>query len=113
VTVLYLIGLCGEVFMLTAIYFVMPVGRLSVRHALIGGVTAALLWELTRRVLVWYFGTLSFVTVVYDSLARPLSPCSRSNQGAGFPAVYCPTEYEAERVLRLLNPEKPKVIRKD
>ena len=42
---LYLLGLAGEIFVLTSVYMVMPVGRLSLRHALIGGVTAALLWE--------------------------------------------------------------------
>jgi uncharacterized BrkB/YihY/UPF0761 family membrane protein len=50
----YLLGVIGEVAMLTAIYLVMPVGRLSLRHALFGGVTAGLLWELTRHGLVWY-----------------------------------------------------------
>jgi YihY family inner membrane protein len=65
---LYLLGILGEVFLLTSIYMVMPVGRLWWRHALLGGVTATLLWELTRRVLVWYFATLSKVTVVYGSL---------------------------------------------
>src|SRR5437868_671816 len=50
---LYLLGLVGEVLLLTSIYMVMPVGRLWWRHALVGGVTAALLWEVTRRVLVW------------------------------------------------------------
>ena len=47
----------------------MPVGRLSLRHALIGGITAALLWEITRHVLVWYFSTLSLVNVVYGTFA--------------------------------------------
>ena len=69
---LYLLGLAGEIFLLTSIYMVMPVGRLSWRHALLGGVTAALLWELTRRVLVWYFGTLSQVSVVYGSLTTAI-----------------------------------------
>jgi YihY family inner membrane protein len=69
---LYLMGLLGEIFLLTSIYMVMPVGRLSWRHALIGGITAALLWELTRRVLVWYFGTLSQVSVVYGSLTSAI-----------------------------------------
>lgn len=69
---LYLLGLAGEVFLLTSIYMVMPVGRLSWRHALLGGVTATLLWEVTRRVLVWYFGTLSQVTVVYGSLTTAI-----------------------------------------
>jgi membrane protein len=69
---LYLLGLAGEIFMLTSIYLVMPVGRLSLSHALLGGVTAALLWELTRRVLVWYFSSLSQVTVVYGSLTSAI-----------------------------------------
>ncbi|MDH5766159.1 MAG: YihY/virulence factor BrkB family protein [Gammaproteobacteria bacterium] len=65
----YLLGITGEVLLLTSIYLVMPVGRLSLRHALIGGMTAALLWELTRHVLVWYFSTLSLVNVVYGTFA--------------------------------------------
>ena len=69
---LYLLGLGGEIFVLTSIYLVMPVGRLSLRHALIGGVSAALLWELTRHVLVWYFATLSEVSVVYGSLTTAI-----------------------------------------
>lgn len=72
VLLLYLIGLGGEILLLTSIYMVMPVGRLSWRKALIGGVTAALLWELTRRVLVWYFSSLSVVNVVYGSLATTI-----------------------------------------
>ncbi|HSV46529.1 MAG TPA: YihY/virulence factor BrkB family protein [Ramlibacter sp.] len=69
---LYLLGLAGEIFVLTSVYMVMPVGRLSWRHALIGGVTAALLWELTRHLLVWYFSTLSQVNVVYGSLTTAI-----------------------------------------
>lgn len=69
---LYLLGLVGEIFLLTSIYMVMPVGRLRWSHALIGGVTAALLWEITRRVLVWYFSTLSQVSVVYGSLTTAI-----------------------------------------
>jgi YihY family inner membrane protein len=69
---LYLVGLMGEICLLTSIYLVMPVGNLSPRHALIGGVTAALLWEITRHVLVWYFATLSQVNVVYGSLTTAI-----------------------------------------
>jgi len=69
---LYLLGLGGEIFMLTSLYLVMPVGRLRLRHALLGGVTAALLWEVTRRVLVLYFATLSQVNVVYGSLTTAI-----------------------------------------
>jgi YihY family inner membrane protein len=70
---LYLLGVAGEIFVLTSVYLVMPVGRLSLRYALIGGVTAALLWELTRHLLVWYFSTLSQVNVVYGSLTTAIA----------------------------------------
>jgi YihY family inner membrane protein len=70
---LYLLGFGGEIFVITSVYLVMPVGRLSLRHALIGGVTAALLWELTRHVLVWYFATLSQVGEVYGSLTTAIA----------------------------------------
>jgi YihY family inner membrane protein len=69
---LYLLGLAGEIFVLTSIYLVMPVGRLSLRHALVGGITAALLWEVTRHVLVWYFARLSQMTVVYGSFTTSI-----------------------------------------
>ncbi|MES2125973.1 MAG: YihY/virulence factor BrkB family protein [Pseudomonadota bacterium] len=69
---LYLLGLGGEVLVLSSIYLVMPVGRLSVPHALIGGVSAALLWEIARHVLVWYFTTLSQVNIVYGSMATAI-----------------------------------------
>jgi YihY family inner membrane protein len=69
---LYLIGVAGEIIVLTSIYLVMPVGRLSWRHALIGGVTAALLWELTRHFLVWWFSKLSQIKIVYGSLTTAI-----------------------------------------
>ncbi len=70
--ILYLLGVAGEIFVLTSIYLVMPVGRLRLRHALIGGVTAALLWEATRHVLLWYFDTLSRVSEVYGTLTTAI-----------------------------------------
>ena len=66
---IYLLGIIGEILLLTSIYLVMPVGKLSLRHALIGGITAAFLWEITRHILVWYFSTLSLVNVVYGAFA--------------------------------------------
>ncbi|MEW6707556.1 MAG: YihY/virulence factor BrkB family protein [Pseudomonadota bacterium] len=69
---LYLLGLLGEIAVLTSIYLVMPVGRLQLRHALVGGVSAALLWELTRHALLWYLNTLSQVSVVYGSLTTAI-----------------------------------------
>jgi YihY family inner membrane protein len=69
---LYLLGLFGEIVLLTSIYVVMPESRLDVRHALIGAVSAVFLWEITRRVLVWYFATLSQVGVVYGSMTTAI-----------------------------------------
>jgi YihY family inner membrane protein len=70
---LYLTGVVGEIFLLTAVYLVMPVGRLSFRHALIGGTAAALLWEITRHFLVWYFSTISQIQLVYGSLTTAIA----------------------------------------
>jgi len=72
-TLLYLLGLVGEVFVLTSIYMVMPVGRLSLRHALVGAVVAAVLWEISRHLLVWYFATLSQIGTVYGSLTTAIA----------------------------------------
>ncbi|AZG16251.1 MULTISPECIES: YihY/virulence factor BrkB family protein [Cupriavidus] len=71
-TLLYLLGFIGEILLLTSIYLVMPVGRLSVRHALVGAIFAAVLWEISRHVLVWYFSTLSQVGRVYGSLTTAI-----------------------------------------
>ncbi|SIT46323.1 Ribonuclease BN [Paraburkholderia piptadeniae] len=70
--VLYLLGLAGEIFVLAAIYLVIPAGRTTPWHAFVGAVAAAVLWEITRRVLVWYFATLSQVSVVYGSLTTAI-----------------------------------------
>jgi membrane protein len=72
-TLLYLIGVAGEIMLLTAIYLVMPVGPPSWRHALIGGVTAALLWEVTRHLLVWYLTSMSQIQLVYGSLTTAIA----------------------------------------
>ena len=69
---LYVIGVSVEILLLSSIYYFMPVGRISIRHALIGGTTAGLLWEIIRHALVWYFTTLSQVNVVYGSLTTAI-----------------------------------------
>jgi len=66
---LYLSGMLGMVSMLTSLYLVMPVGRIPVRYALVGGITATVLWEIIRHFLVWYYSTISLVNVIYGSLA--------------------------------------------
>jgi membrane protein len=69
---IYVGRVVGEILLISAIYYFMPVGRLSAQHALIGGATAGLLWELIRHALGWYFGTLSQVSVVYGSLTTAI-----------------------------------------
>lgn len=70
--ILYAFGIMGEILLLTSLYLVMPIGRLALHHALIGGVTATFLWELTRHFMVWYFSTLSIVNVVYGTFATAI-----------------------------------------
>lgn len=71
--VLYLSGLLGEFLILSSIYLVMPAVRVSLHYALIGGLTATVLWELTRRLLVWYYGVLSMVDLIYGPIAIAVS----------------------------------------
>jgi len=69
---IYVAGVFGEILLISAIYYFMPVGRLTARHALIGGTSAALLWEIIRHALGWYLGTLSQVSMVYGSLTTAI-----------------------------------------
>jgi membrane protein len=66
---LHLVGMLGMIFLLTSFYMVLPRTHISFRHAVIGGITAAVLWEIARNILVWYFANLSMVNVIYGSLA--------------------------------------------
>jgi YihY family inner membrane protein len=108
---LYLLGLAGEIFVLTSVYLVMPVGRLKLRHALIGGVTAALLWEITRHVLVWYFATLSQVNVVYGSLTTAIVVLLSLEVAATLLLLGAQVISEYERIGRPDQNAAPKVFR--
>lgn len=66
---LYVLGIISEVVLLTSIYLLMPAVRTTFNHALIGGITATILWEITRHLLVWYYSTLSMVNLIYGSFA--------------------------------------------
>ncbi len=66
---LYLSGLAAMIILLTSLYLVMPVGRTPIQYALAGGTTAAVLWEIIRHILVWYYANISLVNVIYGSLA--------------------------------------------
>jgi YihY family inner membrane protein len=108
---LYLLGFGGEIFVLTSVYLVMPVGRLSLRHALIGGITAALLWELTRHVLVWYFATLSQVGLVYGSLTTAIAVLLSLDLAATLLLLGAQVISEYERVARANQDAPPKPSR--
>ncbi len=104
---LYLLGLVGEIFVLTSVYLVMPVGRLKLRHALLGGVTAALLWEITRHLLVWYFATLSQVNVVYGSMTTAIVVLLSLEIGATLLLLGAQVISEYERMGRHANMDAP------
>lgn len=69
---IYLAGLTGEILLISSVYYLMPVARVPPVHALIGGATAGLLWEVIRHVLGWYFGSLSQMSVMYGSLTTAI-----------------------------------------
>jgi membrane protein len=70
---LYILGLISEVVLLASIYLLMPVVRTTFSHALIGGITATVLWEIARHALIWYYSTLSMVNIIYGSLATAVA----------------------------------------
>ena len=108
---LYLLGFGGEIFVLTSVYLVMPVGRLSLRHALIGGLTAALLWVLTRHVLLWYFATLSQVGLVYGSLTTAIAVLLSLDVAATLLLFGAQVISEYERAIRADHHEAPHSLR--
>jgi membrane protein len=66
---LYILGVISEVALLSSIYLLMPTVRITFRYALIGGVTATILWEIIRHGLIWYYSALSMVNIIYGSFA--------------------------------------------
>jgi YihY family inner membrane protein len=67
--IIYLSGVLGMVLLFTLFYKIMPVARVSFRRALAGGLTAAILWEITRHLLVAYYTRVSIVNILYGSMA--------------------------------------------
>jgi len=97
---LYVLGVAGEIFVLTSVYLVMPVGRLSLSHALIGAIVATILWELTRHVLVWYFATLSQIGTVYGTLTTAIVVLLSFELGATLLLLGAQVIAEYERVSK-------------
>ena len=108
---LYLLGLAGEILIISSVYLVMPVGRLSFRHALIGGAVAALLWEITRHFLLWYFARLSQINVVYGSLTTAIAVLLSLEIGATLLLFGAQVISEYERIGRPDAARAPKPMR--
>jgi membrane protein len=68
-SILYLIGVFGLILLFSLFYKIMPVARISFKRALAGGVTAALLWEVVRHLMVAFYTKVSIVNVLYGSMA--------------------------------------------
>ena len=62
-------GFVALLLLFSSFYWILPGSRARARDILLGGLVAASIWELTRRLLVWYFSRLSLVGAVYGSLA--------------------------------------------
>ena len=69
---LYLLGFSFETSILSLLYLVLPVGRIRLHHAFIGGLMVTSLWEIIRQIISWYFSTLSRASIVYGSLTTAI-----------------------------------------
>lgn len=67
--IIYLTGILSLVLLFTLFYKIMPVARIPFRLALAGGLTATILWEITRHLLVAFYTHISIVNVLYGSMA--------------------------------------------
>ncbi len=104
---IYVAGVLGEILLTSAIYYFMPVGRLTAQHALIGGTTAGLLWEVIRHALGWYFGTLSQVSLVYGSLTTAIIVLLSLEVAATLLLLGAQVIAEYERIEIGVTPKKP------
>lgn len=64
-----IVAFVGSAAFLTSFYRHMPDVLVPLRYAVLGGLASATMWEVVRRILAWYFDSLSLVGVIYGSLA--------------------------------------------
>ncbi|RTR00203.1 YihY/virulence factor BrkB family protein [Halomonas nitroreducens] len=100
-TALNLTSFAGVFLLFSAIYKVLPVVRIALRRAVVGGFVAALLWEGVRLLLVFYFENLSFVNAVYGSLATLIVVLLSLEVGAVILLLGAQVIAELERNARL------------
>jgi YihY family inner membrane protein len=110
---IYAAGVLGEIMLISSIYYFMPVGRLTAHHAMIGGTSAALLWELIRHALGWYFGTLSQVSVVYGSLTTAIIVLLSMEVAAALLLLGAQVIAEYERIEIGVAPHEPEAMHID
>jgi YihY family inner membrane protein len=65
----YWLSFAGLVVIVSSIYLVMPVAKVSIRAALLAGVWVAVAWALMQQALLYYFETLSPVNWIFGSMA--------------------------------------------
>lgn len=66
---LHLTSFLGTSLLFASIYKILPVVTVGTKRALYGGLVAAVLWEGIRLVVMMYLANVSFVNVIYGSLA--------------------------------------------
>lgn len=59
----------AQVILFALVYKVFPHVYIKWKHAFIGGLVATLLWELARRIVVWFSSTLSVANLLYGGFA--------------------------------------------
>jgi membrane protein len=106
-TALHILGITSEVALLSSIYLLMPAVRTTLRHALIGALTATILWEIFRHVLVWYYSTLSLVNLIYGSFATAVVTLLITEAAAIILLLGAQVIAELERKTNEMTEEKP------
>ncbi len=66
---LHLTSFLGTALLFASIYKILPVVSIGTKRALYGGLVAAVLWEGIRLLVMVYLANVSFVNVIYGSLA--------------------------------------------
>lgn len=67
--IVYFTGVLSLVLLFTLFYKIMPIATIPWKRAMIGGLTATILWEIVRHLLVSYYTSVSPVNVIYGSMA--------------------------------------------
>lgn len=71
-TSMYLSGLVALGLLFTSIYKVLSGARIALHRALVAGFTVAALWTFLTHALVYYFANISYIDLIYGSLATPI-----------------------------------------